>query len=123
MCKEGELMSKWFKPEELACKHCGASGVTLDLVELLDWMREQYGKPIIVKSAYRCKTHNEAVGGVPESAHVTGEAADIGCSFSADRMKLIKLALEAGINRIGVAKTFIHVDISPTLPQEVFWLY
>ena len=116
-------MSKWFKPEELACKHCGASGVTLDLIELLDWLRDQYGKPIIINSAYRCPAHNAQVGGVPESAHVTGEAADIGCSFAVDRMKLIELALDAGVNRIGVAPKFIHIDLSKTLPQNVFWLY
>jgi zinc D-Ala-D-Ala carboxypeptidase len=118
-----EAEMKYFKPEELACPCCGASGVTEDLKELLDWLREHYGKPIVVKSAYRCKKHNEEVGGVPESAHTTGEAVDIGCSFAPDRMKLVKLLLEASVGRLGIAKTFIHFDISKTLPQEVFWLY
>jgi zinc D-Ala-D-Ala carboxypeptidase len=118
---EGEL--KYFKPQELVCPCCGASGVTDELKDLLDWLREKYGKPIVVNSAYRCKKHNEQVGGVPESAHTTGEAVDIGCSFAVDRMKLITLLREASVDRIGLAKTFIHFDISKTLPQDVFWLY
>lgn len=116
-------MSHYFKPEELVCKHCGASGVKPELVNVLDWIRDKYGKPIILNSAYRCATHNAAIGGVPESAHVTGEAADIGCSFAVDRMRLVQLALEAGINRLGIDKKFVHIDISKTLPQNVIWIY
>ncbi len=114
---------KYFTQKELACPCCGASGVTAELKELLDWLRDKYGKPIVVKSAFRCKKHNEEVGGVPESAHLTGEAVDIGCSFAGDRMKLMRLLHEAGVDRIGVAKTFIHLDVSKTLPQDVIWLY
>lgn len=48
------------------------------LVEhVLDPVREWYGKPIYVNSGYRCKELNAAVGGVANSQHMTGEAADI----------------------------------------------
>jgi uncharacterized protein YcbK (DUF882 family) len=78
---------------------------------------------MVVKSGYRCKKYNDEVGGVPESAHVDGVAADIGCSFAGDRIKLVKLAIANGIKRIGVAKTFVHLDVSDSLPSEVMWLY
>ena len=53
---------------------------------LLDPLRELYGEPIIVQSGYRCPTLNALVGGVPDSAHVDGLAADIS-SVGNDRTK------------------------------------
>lgn len=48
------------------------------LVEnILDPLREAYGKPIIVTSGFRCTKLNKLVGGVSTSQHQTGEAADI----------------------------------------------
>ena len=47
------------------------------LISALDKIREQYGKPIIVTSGYRCPELNRAVGGVKSSQHVKGEAADL----------------------------------------------
>ena len=44
---------------------------------VLDPVREWYGKPIYVNSGYRCTELNKAVGGVSNSQHVKGEAADI----------------------------------------------
>ena len=44
---------------------------------VLDPLREAWGMPIHVNSGYRCKALNEAVGGVPASQHMLGEAADI----------------------------------------------
>lgn len=44
---------------------------------VLQPLREKLGKPIIVTSGFRCKELNEKVGGVANSQHTTGEAADI----------------------------------------------
>lgn len=44
---------------------------------VLDPLREAYGKPIIVTSGYRCQALNKAVGGSPTSDHMRGCAADI----------------------------------------------
>ena len=49
-----------------------------NLIEkVLDPLREWYGQPIYVNSGYRCKELNKAVGGVDNSYHLTGCAADI----------------------------------------------
>ena len=49
-----------------------------ELVEkVLDPIREMYGKPIRVTSGYRCPKLNRLVGGVVNSHHVRGMAADI----------------------------------------------
>lgn len=45
--------------------------------ELLDPVREAWGKPIRVNSGYRCAKLNKAVGGVANSQHMKGEAADL----------------------------------------------
>lgn len=44
---------------------------------VLDPAREHLNLPIRVTSGYRCAELNRAVGGVPNSFHVTGRAADI----------------------------------------------
>lgn len=44
---------------------------------ILDPLREAYGRPIIVTSGYRCPALNTAVGGAKSSQHMTGQAADI----------------------------------------------
>lgn len=44
--------------------------------QFLQPVRNHFGEPIIITSGYRCPELNQAVGGVPDSYHVTGEAAD-----------------------------------------------
>lgn len=44
---------------------------------VLQPLRDHLGVPITVTSGYRCPKLNRAVGGVPNSQHLTGEAADI----------------------------------------------
>lgn len=44
---------------------------------VLDPLREAFGKPIYVTSGYRCPRLNAAVGGVANSNHMKGLAADI----------------------------------------------
>ena len=49
-----------------------------DLVtNVLDRLRGEWGRPIIVTSGYRCKELNAAVGGTRNSQHLKGQAADI----------------------------------------------
>lgn len=69
----------YFKIEEFKCK-CGcempANMPSDELVDLLVEIREFYDKPVKIKSGYRCKQHNRAVGGAPRSRHLVGDAAD-----------------------------------------------
>ena len=44
---------------------------------ILDPLREVYGKPIIVTSGFRSKELNNAIGGAKSSQHMLGQAADI----------------------------------------------
>ena len=45
--------------------------------EVLEPLRQHYGKPIRVTSGYRCQLLNQKVGGVGNSQHQYGEAADL----------------------------------------------
>ena len=51
--------------------------LTVLVEQLLDPIRRRYGAPIIVTSGYRCPALNTAVGGVANSHHIIGCAADI----------------------------------------------
>ena len=53
------------------------ANLTALVEEVLDPLRERYGRPIHVSSGYRCPRLNKAVGGATTSQHVKGEAADI----------------------------------------------
>ena len=80
------------------------------LVEnLLQPLRDAYGKPIRINSGYRCKALNEAVGGVESSQHRKGQAADCGCD---DPLELARLLIELGLefDQAIVYPTFLHIS-------------
>jgi len=93
------------------------------LVDILDKMREECGFPFTITSGYRTVEENKLVGGVAGSAHTKRKSVDISITDNTKRFKIIKFALNNGINRIGVSKDFIHLDISEDLPSNVIWTY
>lgn len=84
------------------------------LVEnVLDPLREKYGKPIKVNSGYRCPNHNLAVGGATQSQHMKGEAADIAMVHGSRFMvhDLAQAIVENGkFDQLIIYPTFIHVS-------------
>ena len=73
-----EKIGQHFKVREFACRD-GSQVVFIDsyLVSILDILRNQVGKPVIINSGYRTPTRNKAVGGAKYSYHMRGMAADI----------------------------------------------
>ena len=63
---------------------------------VLDPAREKWGKPILVTSGYRCPELNKAVGGVPTSQHLKGEAADIVAGSRRENAELGRLIVKSG---------------------------
>lgn len=118
------LNSKYFKPEEFACKcGCGFMSINEELVFILGIIREVLAKPLIIRSGCRCKKWNEHEGGKKNSDHLTGNGVDVKAIDSRTRFLIIDQALLSGINRIGVASNFVHLGMNPANPQRVFWLY
>lgn len=64
---------------------------------VLDPLREAYGKPIYINSGYRCSELNKAVGGVSTSEHQSGRAADIDTHDYEENKKLFKLIQELNL--------------------------
>lgn len=108
-------MYKYFKDNEIV-------NLKPELVKKLDLARELAGIPFIIQSGYRTLEENFRVKGVSNSAHRTGEAVDLFCTNSRDRIKIVEALLEMGFRRIGIGKSHIHCDISYTLPQDVLFL-
>ena len=64
---------------------------------VLDPLREAYGKPITVTSGYRCPALNKAVGGSATSQHISGQAADITTGSRKENKRLFYLIQELGL--------------------------
>lgn len=118
-----EQITPNFKKSEFDCKcGCGFNDIDYTLVKKLQEVRDEIGHPIKITSGCRCPDHNKAEGASDFSSHVTGFAADISCTHSFKRMTLLSVLCKH-FRRVGVASSFIHVDIDHTKDQDVLWTY
>ena len=97
--------------------------ISCDLIHRLEYACEAAGVPFVITSGYRTKQHNEAVGGVPGSAHCKGLAADIAATSSQARFTILSALISEGFTRLGIGPDFIHVDTDETKAHGVCWLY
>lgn len=103
-CKDGTNV-----PDELM-ENC------IELAENLQKIRDYFGRPLIINSAYRTESHNKKVGGVSNSQHLKCKAADIkikGVSIKELSNAIFTLIERGEIKQggVGVYKTFVHYDI------------
>lgn len=122
--------AKWneypnFTKAEFDCKHTGLNEMKHEFMVVLQAIRSEYGKPMQITSGYRHPTHPiEARKTRSDGEHTRGLCADVACTDSRTRYDLVRLALEHGINRIGIGKTFLHLGLGgPGLPPNVIWEY
>ena len=102
------------------------------IMSVLDPLRQQFGAPIIVNSGYRSIAVNNAVGGVPNSQHLKGQAADIRGTTKADTLRLWRLAqsmdslpIDQLINEHPGADgspTWVHISTSARPRHQCFTL-
>ena len=106
-------LSNNFLVKEFACKD-GSDYILIDteLVKLLQNIRNHFNKPVTINSAYRNPTYNKKVGGVSNSQHTKGTAADIVVSGATPK-EVAQYAehLMPNSGGIGLYKTFTHVDV------------
>lgn len=92
---------------------------------VLDPLRELYGKPIIVNSGYRCVKLNKAIGGAKNSQHLVGQASDIRTVQNTkesnkelfDLIKNSKLPFDQLINEYDY--NWVHVSYSPRNRRQI----
>lgn len=84
------------------------------ITEVLDPLREWYGKPITVNSGFRSPALNKAVGGSATSDHMQGRAADITGGSPAENKKLFNLvqSLCLPFDQLIDEKNFAWVHVS-----------
>lgn len=88
----------------------------------LDEARMMAGTPFRITSGYRTEAHNKKVGGVKGSSHTKGCAVDIAVNSGLQRSAIVCALAKVGFTRIGIAKTFVHVDLDKE-KQNSIWLY
>ena len=123
--------TKYFKIEEFDCPSGDAPAsefINYDFVKKLNAARYSAGIPFDINSGVRSPEHNESIGGKEKSSHLSTTkggacAADISAKDSLQRFKILKALIDQKFNRIGIAKTFIHVDDDKSKSSGVTWLY
>lgn len=111
---------KYFTREEFRCqcngKYCNGFPVEPEekMVRTVDEIRRRLGIPIGIVtsggSGVRCPTHNAEVGGVYNSEHLYGRAADLHSSASPAKMKAVAEEVMGNTGGIGLYDWGIHVD-------------
>ena len=111
-------LTKNFNLSEFVC-HCGCGSdyINPELVNKLQLVRDNMG-PMSVTSGVRCKPHNTKIGGSPTSSHISGVAVDLKCDSGPFRQQILT-ELTKHFQRIGIAKSFVHVDIDPAKSDSV----
>lgn len=112
--KEGNVkLSKNFTVKEFACSDgTDTVFISLALVNLLQKIRNHFGKAVIINSAYRTEAHNKSIGGATYSQHKYGLAADIHINgVTPKEIAVYVETLMPSSGGIGIYKSFVHVDV------------
>lgn len=98
--------SRW----EFKCDHCGyLTGPSPALLEALERLRAEVGRPLTILSGCRCVAYNARIGGHKRSQHLHGRAADIPGGYAS-----VEQCRRAGFHGVGIrAGRVIHVDVTP----------
>lgn len=80
--------------------------------QILQPLRDATGKPIIINSGYRCLKLNSAVGGVPTSQHVYGQAVDMQVKgMTPYEVAKVVMELYLPFDQMILYNNFIHISI------------
>lgn len=105
-------LSEHFKVKEFACKD-GSDPIFIDenLIDLLEKVREHFGKPVHINSGYRTVSYNARIGGASYSQHCYGKACDIYINgITPKEVADYVETLIPNTGGIGIYKNFVHID-------------
>lgn len=89
---------------------CKKSDMDEKFLLKLNSCRELVGHPFILNSAYRSSDWDKSKGRSGTGYHTKGRAVDIRCADGSIRASIVINAMCCGINGIGIAKNYIHLD-------------
>ena len=121
--------SPHFSRKELACSFTNSCAMELETMERLEALREEFGQPMYLSSAYRDPKLHPLERTKPNGPgyHGQGKAVDV-LIHGLDAIRLLKLAIQHGFNGIGInqrndfSQRFIHLDTrSPE--KSAIWSY
>lgn len=105
---------KYFSEAEMTCSHSGKCEMNPEFMAMLDDLREFYGKPMTITSAYRDITHPIEARKKKPGAHTYGRAVDVAVSGSEAHAFMQAVFEHGGFKRVGVQQKgtgrFIHLD-------------
>jgi|TARA_B110000093_G_scaffold176334_1_gene211748 uncharacterized protein YcbK (DUF882 family) len=111
---------KYFSLDEFVCSETGEQDMCPEFLKALSHLRQICDFPFVITSGFRGKNHSSEKSKKTPGTHTKGIAADIKVSGGAQRLALVKHASAMGMS-VGVAKTFVHVDIRKT--PAMCWCY
>ena len=116
---------KWFSEIEFrrCVPACHMADMDAAFLAKMDEVREVAGIPLVLNSAFRTQAWERAHGRSGTSSHCKGLAVDIRCNTYANRWRIVTAAIFCGIRRIGIGKTYVHLDIDTSKQQGVIWDY
>ena len=120
---QNPIQMRHFEIEEFDSPDLANSGgqMKIKFLQMIDECRERAGIAFQVNSGYRTRSQNESVGGVSDSAHTRGRAADISAGNMDKKIRIVRAARSVGFNRFGIYDTFIHLDCDPAKSPNVAW--
>lgn len=104
-----------------SCPHTYVSP-TPHLLRVMEKIATAMHGAVNITSGVRCIHCNGLAGGVALSAHISGEAVDIGYSGSYNLFELLRAITALGVMRIGIYKSHVHIDVATSKPQGVIWM-
>jgi uncharacterized protein YcbK (DUF882 family) len=109
------IISPHFNLSEFACPCCNLVMLHPKLLTKLVELRNSLERPVYITSGYRCFEHNRKVGGVVNSYHCIGLAADIKVK-DINLITLLEICENIDFAGIGLyeKKNFLHLDVRPT---------
>ena len=122
---------KSFSEWEFRCAYTGKNRMRPEFIDILQQIRNTYGKPMVISSGYRDFTHPLERAKEDPGEHTYGCAADI-LVWNQDAMELFDIAFHYGIRRLGLNQIgslnsrFIHIGMGDTLNlgfKSALWTY
>ena len=102
---------------------CSVEDLNPKLVERIIMAQRMCGEQFVVTSGFRSQSYERSKGRKGSSSHCKGLAVDVSAINSHLRFKIVAGCILAGFPRLGIGKTFLHIDIDETKPYPIVFHY